>query len=633
MKKFEPRTKDLEQVELNKLKSLFPECFSEGKLNLDKLLTIIGEEHILDDFEKYEFRWKGKSEALLVSQQRSMGTLRPAPDESLNWDTTKNLYIEGDNLEVMRLMIKSYHMKVKMIYIDPPYNTGRDFVYKDDWTDSLGNYKMITEQGAASNPETSGRYHTDWLNMMYPRIRMAKHLLRNDGVIFVSIDDNEVHNLRKVMDEVFGEDNFVCQFIWKSKLGKVGTTSTVSVLHEYILCYAKQSDKMSFKMIERDNEGRRENLRQWGQADRRVDRPSMWYPITIDGMEVYPFKDDGTEGRWRVGREMATELLEKGLLELVQKGDKYHIIRNFEPGTSIIPYDTLLLDDIGTTAKGSLILKELDLNKVFDYSKPIELVKHFAMLCTTDNDIILDFFSGSATAAHAVMQLNAEDNGNRRFIMIQLPEKCSTDSEAFKAGYKNICEIGKERIRRAGAKILAEHKEKQSQSLLGEGEGPKPLGTPPDTGFRVFKLDTSNIKRWDTSGFAKPTQEEINLLYQRLNNMVDSVKPDRTELDIVFEIMAKHGVDLCETVMPLEFKLELDDGNSTITAYAIAITEDGTPLFMVCLSHGVTTEHAELMAEYEPGLIVFGDKSFADSIVLANVDHALKNLGVDILLI
>lgn len=516
---------DIEEVEREKLKSVFPQCFSEGKLDIDKLLNLCGE-YIDEDFEKYKFEWKGKAECYRIAGKRSTGTLRPCPDESVNFDTTKNMYIEGDNLEVLKLLQTSYYRKVKMIYIDPPYNTGNDFVYEDDFADPMAKYKEITQQTTKSNPETMGRYHTNWLNMMYPRLRLASNLLRDDGVIFISIDDNEVTNLRKLCDEVFGEENFVCQFIWKSKLGKVGTTSTISSTQEYILCYGKQISNLNFKMIEKETDGRKENLRQWGQADRREDRPSMFYPITIDGIEVLPIKEDGTEGRWRVGKDMADDLLSKGLLELSIKDGKYNIYRNFEQGVSIIPHDTMLLDNIGTTAKGAVLLKELDMGRTFDYSKPIELVRFFAYLCTIDNDIVLDFFSGSATTAHAVMQLNSEDGGNRQFIMVQLPEICDEKSEAYKAGYKNICEIGKERIRRAGAKI---------------DKG--------DTGFKVFKLDTSNLVKWDST----PTQN-TDEVYQRMSLLQETIKPDRNDLDVVYETMLKLGIPLDYSVTEVEIR-------------------------------------------------------------------------------
>ena len=610
--KLDGQSMDVEAAFRDKLKSIAPDCFAEGKLDIDKLLTMCGE-YITNDFEKYKFEWKGKSECLQLAQRRSTGTLRPCKEESVNFDETQNLYIEGDNLEVLKLLQTAYFRRVKMIYIDPPYNTGNDFVYEDDFADPMTRYKEVTQQTTKSNPETMGRFHTNWLNMMYPRLRLAANLLRDDGVIFISIDDNEVTNLRKVCDEVFGEENFICQFIWKSKLGKVGTTTTISSTHEYILCYGKYKDSLNFKMIETTNDGRRENLRQWGQADRREDRPSMFYPITINGIQVYPIKEDGTEGRWRVGKEMAEDLLSRGLLELVQKDGKYNIYRNFANGITEIPYDTLLLDDIGTTAKGATILKSLGLGKSFDYSKPVELIKHFLLLCSKKNDIVLDFFSGSATTAHAVMQLNAEDSGNRQFIMVQLPELCDEKSEACKAGYKNICEIGKERIRRAGAKILEKAREANMQLTLGAEE--KPL---PDVGFKVFKLDTSNLKTWDTSYVS---EDNLVTLFDRMSGMFESVKPDRGPLDVVYEIMLKMGVELTYSVTSVEI--------SGKTAYAVG----DECLLLICLEEGVTSEMIEEMADYAPAKIILAESCLADDTEMSNAHYILRDRGIELKLV
>lgn len=598
---------DIEKADLEKFRAVFPQCFSEGKLDISKLLALFGQ-YDDNDFEKYKFEWKGKSECYRIAGKRSTGTLRPCPEESVNFDTTNNIYIEGDNLEVLKLLQSSYYNMVKMIYIDPPYNTGNDFVYEDDFKDPMAKYKEVTQQTTKSNPETMGRFHTNWLNMMYPRLRLAANLLRDDGVIFISIDDNEVTNLRRLCDEVFGEENFVCQFVWKSKQGKVGTTSTISSTHEYIICYGKQIQNLNFKMIEKETDGRKENLRQWGQADRREDRPSMFYPITINGVEVLPIKEDGTEGRWRVGKEMADELLSKGLLELSEKDGRYNIYRIFEKGTSIIPYDTMLLDEIGTTARGAVLLRELELGRVFDYSKPIELVKFFANLCTNDTDLILDFFSGSATTAHAVMQLNAEDGGNRQFIMVQLPELCDKKSEAYKAGYKNICEIGKERIRRAGKKLT----ENNGQLALEEKQ-------PLDIGFKVFKLDTSNLAKWDSTPL-----ENAGALFQRLDAIENSIKSDRTDLDVVYEVMLKLGIPLDYKVIPIE----INDKK------AYSIGEDC--LVLICLDYGkdgITPEDIEAMCEFVPAKIVSSEQAFKDDTALSNVHYILKDKGIEMKLL
>jgi adenine-specific DNA-methyltransferase len=472
MDKLKMHTPNKADVHFQKLSELFPNAVTETITGYDENGKAIIERAIDKDIlmqeisttviegyeERYQFTWPDKKKAILLANAPIVKTLRPCKEESVNFDNTENLYIEGDNLDVLKLLQETYLGKIKMIYIDPPYNTGNDFVYDDDYaqdTDEyLANSGQYDEEGKrlVKNLDSNGRFHTDWLNMIYPRLKLAKDLLSDNGVIFISIDDNEVENLLKICNDVFGESNKICNFIWKSKLGKVGTTSTISSTHEYIVCYAKNMSNVSFKMIEKQTEGRKESLRQWGQADRREDRPSMWYPITINDITVYPIKEDGTEGRWRVGQEMCKELLKAGCLEVTERNGKYNVYRNFPTDISVTPYDTLLLDEIGTTAKGAITLKNMDMRKVFDYSKPVELIRFFAHLCTSKEDIILDFFSGSATTAHSVMQLNAEDGGNRKFIMVQLLEKTDEKSEAYKAGYKNICEIGKERIRRTGAK-------------------------------------------------------------------------------------------------------------------------------------------------------------------------------------
>jgi adenine-specific DNA-methyltransferase len=473
-------------------------------------------------------------------------------------------------------------------FIDPLYNTGNDFIYNDDFSENTDGFLSRDGQYDADsnrmvkNFDSNGRFHTNWLNLIYPRLRIARDLLRDEGVIFISIDDNEVAQLRKICDEIYGESNFICQFIWKSKLGKVGTTTTIAKTHEYIICYTKRIADVNFKMIENPNNGRKENLRQWGQADGREDRPSMWYPIVIDGIEVYPKKEDGTDGRWRVGQIMANELLVKNQLELVKKGSHYDIYRLFDAGVSISPYDTLLLDEIGTTAKGATSLNSLGLNKVFDYSKPVSLVRFFAELCTSENDLILDFFSGSATTAHAVMQLNAEDGGNRKFIMVQLPEVTDEKSEAFKAGYKNICEIGKERIRRAGVKIKAD----------------TPLTTGDlDVGFRVLKLDSSNMKD------VYYTPDEYAQMNFNFHGFADNIKEDRSDEDLLFQVMLDLGI-------PLSVKIRREGD--------IYYVKDN---YLIACFKCVDTPQITEIAKQKPHYAVFRDSSFASDSAMVNFEQ------------
>lgn len=607
MEKMTGKSMDLIAENIKQMKALFPEAVTEGKIDFEVLKALLGEE-VEKRQTYYKFTWNGKEEARAYARVPSMGTLRPCVEESSGKDGTPgkfdsgNLYIEGDNLEVLKLLQGSYHKRVKMIYIDPPYNTGKDFVYPDDYRNPIGEYKALTGQidsdGAAmrANSETSGRYHTDWLNMMYPRLILARNLLTDDGVIFISIDDNEQDNLKKLCNEVFGEENFVCEFIWKSKLGKVGTTSTISSTHEYILCFSRSIQTTQFKMIETPNDGRKENLRQWGQADRREDRPSMFYSITMNGVTVLPIKDDGTEGRWRVGQEMAIELKENGFLELVQRGDKNEIYRIFPAGISVTPYETLLLDEIGTTAQGAIALKDLGMQKCFDYSKPVSLLQHFSLLLTNGNDIILDFFSGSATTAHAVQQLNVEDGGNRKYIMVQLPEVCGASTEAAKAGYTNICEIGKERIRRATKKIKGEHPDWNG-----------------DMGFKVFKLDTSNIRPWN------PDPDKIEL---SMYDSVENILKGRSREDLLYEVLLKCNLPLTLSIEEKKF------GENTI--YIV-----GSGMLAICLDKTIPQTIAEeivkLRDEYAPIVpmqVVFRDNGFTD-VAKTNVLQILQQAGFE----
>lgn len=574
---------------VKKLAQLFPSAVKDGEVDFEALKEELGQYEEVGS-EKYELTWAGKKNAKKIAQEDVVGrTLKFIPEDSKNANTTENLYIEGDNLEVLKLLRQNYYGAVKMIYIDPPYNTGNDFVYNDSFDMSQEESEKeegnIDDLGAryTVNSKSKNRFHAKWLSNMYLRLKIAKDILSDNGVIFISIDDNEVTNLRKLCEEVFGEDNFVAQFVWKSKLGKVGTTSTISAVHEYILCYAKSVSNVCFKMIETPNDGRKENLRQWGIADRREDRPSMWYPITIDGIEVFPYKEDGTEGRWRVGEEMAKELLAEGKLELSKKGNIYNVYRIFDAGVSITPYDTLLLDEIGTTAKGAVSLKSLDLQKIFDYSKPVELIKHFAMLATDEDDIILDFFSGSGTTAHSVMELNAENNSKRKWLLVQLNEQTDDNSEAYKNKYFNICEIGKERIRRAGDKIKQEHPDADI-----------------DIGFKVFRTADTNIK-WNS--LMDMGQTDIKQMEYK-PDLIDFM-PDTNDVDVVYELMLRQrDVLLSETLE------QLSDIGSRTYLYASS--------YLVCLETKITEELVAKLAELDPLPIkfIFRDSAFKDDIAL-----------------
>lgn len=607
--KIDGMSMDIEATNLEKVKSLFPECVSEGKLDIDKLLSLCGE-YIDNDFEKYKFEWKGKSECLRLAQKRSTGTLCPNESESVGKDGTPskfdsdNLYIEGDNLEVLKLLQTAYYRRVKMIYIDPPYNTGSDFVYEDDFADPINRYKEVTAQTTKSNPETMGRYHTNWLNMMYPRLRLAANLLRDDGVIFISIDDNEQANLKKVCDEVFGEENFVGTIAWESKTKSQNTLTAFDKLQpkiEYIFLYTK-SEKRRFNLIQR-------GIKEYNEKDEKG--RFRWFKMEpmsakgIRGRETMIYSILGimppNGKQWQLGIEFIQKLIDEGDVK-IEDGAPFIKMRPESERTDITePFWGFFAKDIGTAESAKKELSLLINSHGFETVKPIDLIKRLVFHASNKNDIILDFFSGSATTAHAVMQLNAEDGGNRKFIMVQLPEVCDEKSEAYKAGYKNICEIGKERIRRAGAKIKADNPDAQEI----------------DTGFKVFKLDTSNLVTWDS---APIENQDIMTLLNRLNAMTNSVKPDRTDRDVVAEIMLKMGV-------PLDIPVTKIDVNNK-AAYAV-----GDYLLLICLAENVTAEDMEKLCDLAPGKLVIAESSFADTSAMRNTNYIVRDRSVSLKLV
>lgn len=610
---------DLENANIEKLKSVFPECFAEGKLDIDKLLSLCGE-YIDNDFEKYKFEWKGKSECLRLAQKRSTGTLRPCREESVNFDDTENVYIEGDNLEVLKLLQTAYYNKIKMIYIDPPYNTGNDFVYEDDFADPMARYKEVTQQTTKSNPETMGRYHTNWLNMMYPRLRLAANLLCDDGVIFISIDDNEVDNLKKICNEVFGEENFVAQLIWQRAFSPKNDAKYISNSHDYILMYAKYIDKFKIGRLPRTEEA---NARYsnpdndprgvWTSSDMSVKtyNEEYDYPITTPSGKII----EPPSGRcWRTSKEAFEKLVSENRVYFGADGSNTPRIKRFLSELKydgMAPTSILLHKDVGHSQEGSQEVTKLLNAGVFDGPKPVRLLNRLLTLANTDKDsIILDFFSGSATTAHALMQLNAEDGGNRKFIMVQLPELCDEKSEAYKAGYKNICEIGKERIRRAGKKIL---EEKGDQIAIGDEEK-KPL----DIGFKVFKLDTSNLKLWDNTPITG--NDQIEMFTERMNSMIYSIKDDRTDMDVVYEVMLKMGV-------PLDVPVQYIEINGKIV-YIV-----GEFLLMIALFDNITAEDIESIAAYAPAKIICAESSFKDDSALSNAHYILRDKQIELKLV
>lgn len=611
---------NLENANMEKLKTVFPECFAEGKLDIDKLLSLCGE-YIDNDFEKYKFEWKGKAECLRLAQKRSTGTLRPCKEESLNFDDTQNLYIEGDNLEVLKLLQTAYYNKIKMIYIDPPYNTGNDFVYEDDFADPMARYKEVTGQTTKSNPETMGRYHTNWLNMMYPRLRLAANLLTDDGVIFISIDSNEEHNLRKICDEVFGEENFIDTISWFKKASPSNDARYFSNDIEFIVVYAKNKEiwtpnrlPLTEKQLKYYQNPDNDPRGPWNSATytcnkTKNERPNLYYPIVnpFTGEEVYP-KESAV---WAYSKEQCAEHIKDNLLFWGVDGHaQYPRFKKLLTNHQGVVNRTLWhYDDVNHTQGASEELKKIEI-KGFSTPKPTRLIKKMLQIATSKDAIILDFFSGSATTAHAVMQLNAEDGGNRKFICVQLPEVCDEKSEAYKSGYKNICEIGKERIRRAGKKIL---EEQGDQIGIGDEEK-KPL----DIGFKVFKLDDSNLKIWDSTPITG--DDQIEMFNERMNSMIDSIKDDRTDMDVVYEIMLKMGVPLDTAVQYIEINDKI--------VYIV-----GDFLLMIALYNDITAEDIDQMAAYAPAKIVCAEQGFADDTALSNAHYILRDKQIELKLV
>ena len=602
--KLDGLTLDLESANKDKLRAVFPECFTEGRLDIDKLLSLCGE-YITDDFEKYEFKWKGKSDCLRLAQKRSTATLRPVPGDSVNWGTTQNLYIEGDNLEVLKLLQKSYFRKV--IYIDPPYNTGNDFVYEDDFADPLARYKEVTAQTTKSNPETMGRYHTNWLNMMYPRLRLAANLLRDDGIIFISIDDTEAANLRKLCDEIMGEENFRSDISWQKRYTRSNNTVDFTTVIEHIFVYSKSS-AFNVNLLPRTEaaDSRYSNpdgdpRGVWKGASflnpaTPAQRPNLCYPITNPntGTTTHP-----TTNAWRRSEDIYKELLADNRLYwgLDGKSAVPSIKMFLSEARGLTPINFWEHEYAGNTDEGTADLLALMGAKIFENPKPVKLIiralEHATFL--DQNDVILDFFSGSATTAHAVMQLNAEDGGNRRFIMVQLPEICAEKSEAARNGYPNICEIGKERIRRAGQKLIE-------------------AGKDIDTGFKVFRLDNSNLKLWDDTPIENG---DLDSLFARMDGIIDNLKPGRCEDDLVYEILLKMGYPLTADVAFMEM-----DG---LTVYTVEQNS-----MLICLQPGVTAEVVEKLAALGPQKIVLAENALADNSAMSNAHYLLENLGIEL---
>lgn len=542
---------NLVQERYQRLKELFPEIFTEGKIDFTKLRTALGD--LVDDRpERYLFTWAGKTEAIKSLQTSSWATLIPCPEESIDFDKANHIFIEGENLEVLKLLLKPYFGRVKMIYIDPPYNRGGEFIYRDDYKQPLDAYLKQTGQidgngnHMTSKLETNGRYHSAWLSMMYPRLFLARQLLKDDGVIFVSIDDNEVHNLRLLMNEVFGEENAIAILPWKGRGGRQDSTH-IAEIHEFVLFYAKNKELFVAGEMAKENEVfpkydevkkrryKTQLARKWGSNSRRIDRPNLYYSVIApDGSEVYPKLPNGEDGCWRWSKERMEKEIAEGNIEFVKDGDEWIVYEKiWEPteDEKRTKKFTTWLDDVGSTASGTKELKAIfDGQAPFDFPKPVTLLKRLIQIANTDDDsIIVDFFAGSCTTAHAVLELNMEDGLNRQFIMVQFPEPTPEDSEARKMGYKTIAEVGKERIRRV---------------IRGYGDDPKPME---GVGFKVFKLAPSNFKQWEDYTGNNPDEylEQLSLFQTTLVN-------DYRNIDVIYEVILKEGYDLNSQIEQVE---------------------------------------------------------------------------------
>ena len=645
--KLDMKSMDITSENIAKIRALFPSAVTEvkgedGKVRLaidfDALKQELSEDLISDKAERYQMTWPDKSKAKVLASSRITATLRPDKEKSVDFDTTENLYIEGDNLDVLKLLRETYLGKIKMIYIDPPYNTGNDFVYEDDFAMSADDYAEVSgqydEQGNRlfANTESNGRFHTDWLNMIYPRLKVARDLLTDDGVVFISIDDNELDNLLRVCNELFGERNLVAVFPWQARASMQNDTD-ISCNHEYVVAFAKIRRQENRRLKESNasswynspsfaclplplNPENFENPDDDPRGPWKADpfdapnvRPNLTYAIfnPKTGEEHWP-----PQGRhWRTEEKNYKKWLEDGRIVFGKNGDGRPQLKVFyEEKKDFGSVDTTwwTSDKCGTATQGTKEQMQLfDGFSPFDTPKPLKLLHQILKLVSrpSSNDIILDFFSGSATTAHAVMQLNAEDGGNRKFIMVQLPEKCDEKSEAYKAGYKTICDIGEERIRRAGKKILEglgdRGKELEEASTLTSTS--YPLTPKLDIGFRVLKLDSSNMQEV----YYNPSAMTQDLL----GSTVDNVKPDRTPLDLLFQVMLDLGVELSA-------KIEEHTVNGK-TYYTV----NGNDI-MACFDDDIDNDVITAIAKQNPLYAVFKDKSFATDSVGINNEQLFK---------
>ena len=626
MDKMRMESIDMTEQNIEKIGVLFPNCITEMKdadgkpkkaINFELLRQMLSGDVIEGD-EAYEFTWVGKKAAIVEANKPIRKTLRPCKEESVNWDNTENLYIEGDNLEVLKLLQESYLGKVKMIYIDPPYNTGNDFIYRDDFKQSAAEYDedsgLYDEDGNRMfrNTDSNGRFHSDWCSMIYSRLMMARNLLKQTGCVFVSINDIEITNLRRICDEIFGSSNFVADLIWANKEGGGSSDSKLfRIKHEHILCYCKDINQISIIGVPISNADRYKGsdeyestrgkyyLQKLGMGSIQYSA-SLDYPIEVpDGSFVMPADNNsGRKACWRWSQEKFNRNRERGFVEIKKDSSgvwtvytKQYMNCDNEGNLIERTQRPMGIIDEHSSTQASKLLESMQLGGFFSYSKPVDLIKYLIARLDLADDFVLDFFSGSATTAHAVMQLNAEDSGQRKFIMIQLPEPCDEKSEAYKAGYSNICEIGKERIRRAAKKIAEEHPDAKF-----------------DGGFRVLKLDDTNMK----DVYYAPADYQQTLLDQLESN----IKEDRTDLDLLFGCLLEWGLPLS-----LPYHSEDIDG-CTVHNY-----NDGD--LIACFDENIPDSVMKTIAKRQPLRVVFRDSSFAGSPAKINVTQIFKELAPD----
>ena len=619
MEKMRMESVDMTEKNIEKIESLFPNCITEsldenGKLkkaiNFEVLKQMLSNEIVNGD-EAYEFTWVGKKAAIVEANKPIRKTLRPCIEQSVEWNNTENLYIEGDNLEVLKLLQESYLGKVDVIYIDPPYNTGNDFIYNDDFKLSSEEYSEVSneldEEGNRlfKNTDSNGRFHSDWCSMIYSRLLLSRNLLSDNGVIFISIDDNEQENLKKICDEIFGENNFLAQIIWERAYAPINLKKHFSRSHDFILCYAKNETLAINNGIKRSEEAdnRYSNPDNDSRGDWKADNFSVGpavesniYPITTpSGRIVEP-----PAGRsWLVSEKVFLEKVKDNRIWFGTDGNSVPSMKRFLnelKKIGITPMTIWKYKEVGHSQDASKALKELfDDRKIFDYPKPVNLIKRCIELYAKKDSVILDFFSGSATTAHAVMQLNAEDGGHRKYIMVQLAEKTDENSDSYKSGFKNICEIGQERIIRASKKIIEARNGNVDINNF-------------DTGFRVFKLDDSNV----TDVFYSVNDYSQNLL----SNLESNIKSDRNDLDLLFGCLIEWGLPL-----------SLPYNSEEIEGYIVHNYNNGD--LVACFNENIPDSVIKYIAKKQPLRAVFRDSSFANSPSKINVSEIFKSLAPD----